>query len=343
MPSARESWVDAAKGIAILGVVFFHAVLVMADVDLAWRWRDASDLLDTFRMPLFFLTAGLFSATVLARPFRDVLHRRMARLLWLYVLWSTVWVVVFQLVAWPRPDTPRPAWSELPLLLVWPNATTWFVYALALFFAATWLVRRVPTPVLLGGAALLSVVAAQVDTGNAPIDKMGTYYVFFAAAVRLGPRVRELAPRTRGRHAVALTALYVAVAVAVTATGLLWLPGVRLVVSTVAVVAGVAVAVALSRLRSAAWLVALGRRTLPVYLLHSYAILAAAAVLAGHDGVLTPWAPLVAPLLTAVATVLALGLHRVTRGVPGLYDLPRWASRALEPRTPDVAPERVGA
>ena len=69
---------------------------------------------------------------------------------------------------------------------MWPNATTWFVYALALFFAVTWLARRIPTPVLLGGAALLSVVAARVDSGSVPIDKMGTYYVFFAAAVRLG-------------------------------------------------------------------------------------------------------------------------------------------------------------
>lgn len=337
MPRDRETWVDAGKGIAILGVVFFHAVLVTADVDLAWRWRGISDLLDTFRMPLFFLTAGLFASGILAQPFRVLVHRRLARLLWLYVLWSTAWVVVFQAVPWPRPDVPRPAWSELPLLLVWPNATTWFVYALALFFAVTWCARRLPTWTLLGGAALVSVVAAQVDTGSTPIDKMGTYYVFFAAAVRCGPRVRELAPRVRGRHALALVPLYAAVAVVVTATGLVWVPGVRLGVSTVAVVAGVAVAVALSRLRAGGWLVALGRTTLPVYLLHSYPLLVAVALLAPHRAAWEPWAPLVAPALTAVAVVVPLVAHRVTRGVPGLYDVPRRLERALAPR-PEVAP-----
>lgn len=331
MPRNRETWVDAAKGVAILGVVFFHAVLVTADVDLAWRWREASDLLDTLRMPLFFVTAGLFAAGVLAQPFRVLVHRRLARLLWLYLLWSTLWIGTFQVLPWPRPDVPRPSWSELPLLLVWPNATTWFVYALALFLAATWCARRVPTWLLLGGAALLSVAAAQVDTGNAPIDKMGTYYVFFAAAVRLGPRIREIAPRIRGRQALALVPGYAAVAVAVTATGLVWVPGVRLVVGTVAVVAGVAAAVALSRARSAAWLVALGRLTLPVYLLHSSVLLAAVALLAPHRAAVEPWAPLVAPVLTAVATVVALLVHRVTRGVPGLYDVPRRVERALAP------------
>jgi uncharacterized membrane protein YcfT len=334
MPRERETWVDAGKGIAILGVVFFHAVLVTADVGLDWRWRGISDLLDTFRMPLFFLTAGLFAAGVLAQPFRVLLHRRIARLLWLYVLWSAAWVVVFQVVPWPRPDVPRPAWSELPLLLVWPNATTWFVYALALFLAVTWCARRVPTGALVGGAVLVSVVASQVDTGNAPIDKMGTYYVFFAAAARLGPRVRELAPRLGGRHAAVLAPVYVVVAVAVTGTGLVWVPGVRLGVSAVAVVAGVAAAVALSRVRSAGWLVTLGGSTLPVYLLHSYPLLVAVALLAPHRAVLEPWAPLVAPALTVVAVVVPLVVHRGTRGAPGLYDLPRRLERALDPQRP---------
>ena len=343
MPRERETWVDAAKGIAIIGVVFFHAVIVMADADLAWRWREASDLLDTFRMPLFFFTAGLFAAAVLARPFRVLVHRRLARLLWLYLLWSTVWVVAFQVLPWPRPDEPRPGWSELPLLLVWPNATTWFVYALALFLAVTWLARRLPTGVLLGGGLLVSVVAAQVDTGNAPIDKMGTYYVFFAAAVRLGPRVRELASRIRGRHALAIVPAYAVLAVAVTVTGLLWVPGVRAVVSTFAVVAGVAAAVALSRLRSAGWLVALGRNTLPVYLLHSYAVLGVAAVLAGDTAAVAPWAALVPPLLTVLAIAAALVVHRATRRVPGLYDLPPALERALEPRRPGAGPARPTA
>ncbi len=331
MPRDRETWVDAGKGMAILGVVFFHAVLVTADVDLAWRWREASNVLDTFRMPLFFLTAGLFAAGVLAQPFRVLVHRRVARLLWLYGLWSTVWVVAFQVLPWPRPDVPRPGWAELPLLLVWPNDTTWFVYALALFLTITWCARRVPTWLLLGGSALVSVVAAQVDTGSTPIDKMGTYFVFFVAAVRFGPRVRELAPRIRGRHVLALVPGYVVVAAGVTVTGLVWVPGVRLVVATVAVVAGVAAAVALSRTRSAAWLVALGRTTLPVYLLHSYVLLQAVVLLAPHRAALEPWAPLLAPVLTVVATVVSLLVHRVTRGVPGLYDLPPRVERALAP------------
>lgn len=334
----REDWVDAAKGIAILGVVLFHAVLVTADHDLAWRWRDGTDVLDTFRMPLFFLTAGLFAARVLAQPFRVLVRRRLARLLWLYLLWTAIWVLVWRVVPWPRPDTPAPTAAEVTLALVWPSTTTWFIYGLAVFLALTWLARPLPTPVLLGGALVVSVVAAQVDTGNTALDKMGTYYVFFAVAARLGERVRAAAPRIRGRHAGVLVPTYLVVGAAVTATGLVWAPGVRTLVGALGVVAGVAAAVVVARARSAAWLVALGRSTLAVYLLHSYPVLALAALLGAHRAALEPWAPLIPPLVAVVATLVALAVHRATRAVPGLYDLPSAVTRAIEPRRPERRP-----
>ncbi len=252
------------------------------------------------------------------------------------MLWSVLWVLAFQVLPWPRPDVPAPSFAELPVLLVWPNSTTWFVYGLALFFAVTWLARRVPTALLLGAALMVSVVAARVDTGSEPIDKMGMYYVFFVAAVRFGPRVRELAPRVRAWHAAALVPAFLALAVGVTATGLIGFPGARFAVSTVAVAGGIAAAVVLSRVRSAAWLVTLGRNTLPVYLLHSYPLLGATALLAGRDAGPAGWAPVVAPVLTVVATVVALLVHRATRGVPGLYDVPRRLALVTEPRP--VAP-----
>src|SRR5690606_5935605 len=95
---ARETWVDVAKGGAIVLVVLFHAALFLDDVGLAWLWPRAGTALDTFRMPLFFSTAGLFAAKTLALDLRTVLRRRVARLVWVYVLWSLVWTLAFQVL-----------------------------------------------------------------------------------------------------------------------------------------------------------------------------------------------------------------------------------------------------
>ena len=59
---SREVWVDTAKGIAIILVVLFHAIIFTNRVDLAWLWPIPAGILDTFRMPLFFLLAGALMA-----------------------------------------------------------------------------------------------------------------------------------------------------------------------------------------------------------------------------------------------------------------------------------------
>src|SRR5258706_10382589 len=59
----RADWVDVAKGIGIVLVVFGHAVdgLLKARLaDAGSGWAAAYFAVYTFHMPLFFLLAGLF-------------------------------------------------------------------------------------------------------------------------------------------------------------------------------------------------------------------------------------------------------------------------------------------
>lgn len=97
----REVWVDTAKGIAIILVVLFHAIIFSDRVGLAWLWPVPAGILDTFRMPLFFFAAGLFASKALGMSFADLTRTRLLRLVWLYVLWSFIWAVVFTFVQVP--------------------------------------------------------------------------------------------------------------------------------------------------------------------------------------------------------------------------------------------------
>ncbi|TNC19253.1 hypothetical protein FHE66_04000 [Georgenia sp. 311] len=337
----REGWVDVAKGGAIILVVLYHAAFFLDDVGLAWFWGEAGGALTTFRMPLFFFTAGLFAARALSLDLRHLLARRVLLLLWLYVLWSFTWTLAFRVL--PNLDHV-PTWGELGLILVWPHASTstWFIYSLALYFVVAWAIRRLPVWAQLTLAAVVSVAfeAGVLDTGNMTLDKIATYFVFFLAAALLGPRVRDAARLVRPRHAVVAAAGYLAVSAAVSAADAMRVPGVRLGVSCLAVAFGVALAVVLSRSPAMWWLEFLGRRTLPIYVLHFYPVIVLSALLepvAARIGWAAPVLPLV---LTAGAILFSLGVERVTRQVPGLYTLPsvrrRPATSARRP-APDPA------
>lgn len=331
VPRPRESWVDVAKGMAILLVVLFHAVIFLNDVGLAGPWNPVTGVLDSFRMPLFFLTAGLFAAKALALPFAELFRNRIANLIWLYFLWSTIWALAFLVIPIMRPEGDLTPVQQFLLLAVWPNASTWFVYALALFFAVAWALRRLPLWLQLAPTVVLTLVFGSnlLNTGNAALDKMAIYFVFFLLAVNLSPLIRRVAGSVRTWHAVLLALIYLALAVLTARSGLFVVPGVKFFVSLVAVATGVSIAVALSRHAAFDWLRELGTRTLPIYVLHFYPILVVASLLAPFSELFQNLAPALPPVLAILAVVASLGIHRVTRRVRGVYALPRLLQRAL--------------
>jgi uncharacterized membrane protein YcfT len=323
VPTARprEDWVDVAKGIAIILVVLFHAIIFTDDVGLAWHWRKFTDLLDTFRMPLFFFTAGVFAAKVIRLPFPVLFRRRIASLLWIYVFWSFIWTVAFKYITWVRPDADRNGWYSFLTIPFWPNANTWFVYALALFFVYTWLVRswavhwQFVLPMILN----LAFGSGLVSSGNGAIDKSAMYLLFFVAAVHFGPVVRLLTVRTKLSVVVLISVAYVAAVVAIRLSDTANLPGTRLIASVLAVATGTGLAVVISRLRASGWLRYLGRNTLPVYVLHFYPIFGFVLLGQSFKTQIAPFSGIFPLMTCAAAIVISLLVFKLTRGVPGLY------------------------
>ena len=340
----REGWIDIAKGIAIILVVLYHAAVCANFVDLAGPWQPLGLLLASFRMPLFFFTAGVFAAKAIGFDFRDLFRRRVARLLWIYLVWSVVFFVVFQFA----PDVSQshpPRVSELLAIPVWPNESTWFVYALALFFLLGWLMRRWPVWTQFLPPLVLAVAFGTnwVSSGSDAVDRMGMYWICFVAAVHGGPWVRRQAPRIRFWHLLVATALFgIAMQVVYRNAAVISLPFTRLITNLLAISVGVIAAVLLSRRAHVDWLRRLGRNTLQVYLLHFYPILFACALLAPVAGRLEKWTLLIPPALTVLGLFAALAIHAATKWVPGLYALPRrWEARPVAERAGSVAPERA--
>ncbi|TDL45461.1 hypothetical protein E2R54_03070 [Microbacterium oleivorans] len=333
---ARVEWVDAAKAIAIIMVVFLHTVFNHAGSGATGHWGPFVGLLDAFRLPLFFFTAGLFAGKVLRRPLAVLLRERISHLTWIYVIWSMVAVIAVLYLPLTG-ATDRPPALALLLIPVLPTPATWFIWALIVHFVLAWFAVRVPPAIGLGVATVVSLAFASglLTTGTLEIDKTLYHLVFFLLAVQISAWVRPAVASTGIWWAVAAVVGFGAGAAVVAKFSLLDIVGVRLVLGLLAVAAGCLVARQISALRGFAWVSALGRNTLPVYLLHWYVLLLVYAVVntvfPRGAGVFTD---VLAPVMTALTIAGCLLVHRLTRAVPGLHARPAWLIRALRPVPP---------
>lgn len=336
IPPAREAWIDVAKGIAIVLVVLYHAIMYLDEVGLAGALAPLNPVFDTFRMPLFFFMSGVLAASAIRLPYSQLFRKRMSLLLYLYVVWVTL-QTLFLLMLPPISPTgaPNATWASLVTLFVRPSSNLWFIYALPLFFTLAWVMRRWPPPLQIGLAALLAVLfGAQILHTGSPWDKMGKYLVFFIAAIYVGPVVRRVVPHIRWWHCLALCVGYAALVGLIIKLQLTRVPFVLLTLSTLAVIVGIAVAVVLARCRAFYFLQSLGARTLPIYLVHTFPMTALAATAVALNVRLSFAVSTLLPVLVSgAAVVLALLLYRWLAHVPAIFTVPIKSWVAVPKRT----------
>jgi uncharacterized membrane protein YcfT len=329
---SRERWIDIAKGIAIILVVFLHAAFPVVTDAHIWHWDDYSALLESFRMPLFFFMAGIFASRVLSMRLRDVIDLRVLKFSWLYVLWS---IITGILVVWAVFHALRLPGHVGELLLdsSGPNGATWFIFAIAAYFLVGWFARRLPFSVQLVLAFALTMLCESgivVDPASS-WGKVGKYFFFFLLAAELGPRLRELVPRLRWWQTLIAPAVYAALVVVVRWQG--WLGtesnslqhlAVWFVMSVLAVAAGCSAAVLLARWAAFDWLFQLGSRTLYVYLLQWYPLAAGWLLISALPSIPAFIQPFLVPMLTVFTIVVSLVIHHFTKRAVILYDQPSW-------------------
>jgi len=335
---ARLSWLDTARGIAIVLVVLHHSVLFTAAAGVAHpAWVHVNGALNTFRMPLFFFVSGLLAAGAVRRDWRALLGGRVLLLVWVYVLWSLLSGVWFRVV--PDVRERGEEWSALPWSVLTADTPIWYLYALALFLVVGRAGRGLPTWALLGATGVLSLVvgADLVVLPSWAWQSMATFAFFFFAGSRVREPVLAWARRpVRWRGAAAAAAACAALNVAAFAAlgaDVLAAPGVRFVLSVSAVAAGCVVARWASTARAGRGLAAVGRSTLPLYVVHGMVVgTLALAFLPFADGPLGGPVGLVAPaLVLVVGLAVTAAVRPFVERVPGALAPPRRLVRVATP------------
>jgi len=333
--ATRLQWVDQAKGIGILLVVFGH---VLSGVRLAglhvdpqffrWTW----DAIYSFHIPLFFYLSGLFFPhSWQRRGFRGVMLSKVDTLVYPYVLWSLLQGLL-QVAMSQHVNNPVTL-GEVFSLLWRPRQEFWFLYALFFVYLYVCVLYAV-LPARLRWTLLIAAVAFYFLRG--PLRHEGPwivypawYLVYFLAGALLHSATRTLTEQPRRWLAVSVIVFAGAVVLshwlAATVPNGQSNPAIS-AGNLLAAVSGTVMVVCVSVLlanREVRLMADLGRRSLEIYLLHTVAAGAARVALIKVLGVTNVPVHLLVGTVVGVAAPVVFVYILDRWKIPGLFAPPR--------------------
>ncbi len=314
MPS-RSLWVDYAKAIGIILVVYGHVARGVHSAGLSidegiYRMVDA--VIYSFHMPLFFFLSGVFFLSSLQKHgVPGTLAAKLRTVAWPYLVWSVVQGLVEIQLSRLTNGSVVPA--DVAALLWQPRAQFWFLYALFFISAIAlpvyrWLpVRWQPAvPVL----ACLAYLYGNSLPGGIPLVFVIQYAPYFACGVVFG-RMANVTVSSRPGWVAAAAVTLAVVAHSISLGPLGFEPVARwshLALAMVCIVAVVACCQWLARWHLH-WLAALGRASLAIYVMHILAGSGARIVMQKMMGVDAVAVHLVVGTVAGIVVpLLALGL-----------------------------------
>lgn len=274
------AWINSLKGLCILLVVLYHVVLpgyaemighLVAGFMPAKLWLAFNNYLSPLRMPAFFFVSGLLATNgIINRPWKQVFTSRVTNLFYLYFLWGVIqWLMIRgvsnEVMGEQLSKNTNAAWAATPVesvkLMLLAMSSSWYLYALGLFFVFAKLFREqrlamMTIAVLLNYAAVMKIIP-----GWGP-ESVAQYLIFFLLGTFYSSTLLRWSEWRRSNLVpwAALIALSLIHAK-------LGIPH-SLFLCALAVLISVAACRMLNRYFTLGWLNWLGRNTLQIYVLH---------------------------------------------------------------------------
>lgn len=323
--SSRVAWVDYSKGICIILIVMLHAVLGVEEAMGETGWlHPIVDFARPFRMPDFFLIAGLFLARTLDRDWRHYLDKKVVHFAYFYVLWLVI-NFAFKGASFAAEEGWGEVGRQFLLSFIEPFSTLWFIYLLAIFFVVTKLTRRLPHWSILLVAAALHI--APISTGWTVIDEFASRFVFFYSGYIFAPQIFRFAAWAGERPwlAVAGVAAWAVVNELLVLSGAATWPVISLVLGYVGAGAIVTIGVLFSRLKITEPIRYIGANSIVVYLAFFIPMAASREVLV-RLGIISD-VSVVSLIVWITAVVAPVILYWLVRNnwARFLFERPAWA------------------
>lgn len=270
----RHIWVDYARGIGILLVVYGHVARGVFNAGMlpdAYSFGLVDSVIYSFHMPLFFFLAGIFFFDSLQKyGAAGLIREKLASVAYPYLVWSLLQGgIEAALSAYTNTHTGM---GEVLSLLWRPRAQFWFLYVLFLVYVLAALAGRprvVRLPLVPLAATLAYLLNLYVRLPF-PLDYLANYFFYFSLGTA---GIAAFAPtyNRRGAGLAACAALFGALAYLFHVRLGLRYTDVSLLVPLLAL-SGIGLlcsaALCLEKAALLPWLATLGRLSMPVYLMH---------------------------------------------------------------------------
>lgn len=269
MTAPRIDWVDYAKGLCIILVVMMHAVLDYQNDVGATGWLDPIvAFAKPFRMPDFFLIAGLFLSRTIHKSQIDYLDRKGVHFAYFYILWLFIQSLFFDggLIV----TDPLAYLTKYAAGLVDPFTTLWFVHMLAVFYLVTWALRAVPKWIVFIAALMVQVAFSMdlIHTSFTQFDKFCAYFVYFYVGYAASGLVFAAVDWLSARPRLACAGLFVWALANTAAVRFGWatLPGVSFAAGIAGAAALMAIGGLMARDQIGGWVRYAGQNSIVIYL-----------------------------------------------------------------------------
>lgn len=274
------AWINSLKGACIVLVVLYHVVLpgyaelipqLTAGFIPAKLWLAFNQYLSPLRMPAFFFVSGLLAANgILNREWKQVFTSRVTNLFYLYFLWGVIqWLMIDgvsgEIIGEQLSGNLNAAWAASPLefikLMLLAMSSSWYLYALALFFLFAKLFNQ-QKGLLLAVAVVLNYAAVVKAIPGWGPESLSQYFLFFL----FGAFYSDLMIRLSEWHRQNLLP-WAALVLLAAGHVVIGMPK-SLFMCVIAILICINLCRLLNRFFNMGWLNWLGKNTLQIYVLH---------------------------------------------------------------------------
>jgi fucose 4-O-acetylase-like acetyltransferase len=329
----RNLWVDYAKAIGILLVVYGHVVRGLLKAGILNEHKELHELIDSviysFHMPLFFFLSGLFFwHSMSRRGTGQVMLNKIDTVFYPFVLWSILQGSIEVVLS--NYTNGNVTFAEVFALLWAPRAQFWFLYALFLIFILSALLyrsERLFLPLLLLGAVIYLLQGYGYGPGTRAFKFIAQNFVFFALGVYFNALRAVIEARAT---LIAAVSGFSFVALEYWFHAGLELRfgdrgGASLIVALAAILFVVSSCMLLAR-RPLGWVLTLGALSMPIYLMHILAGSGVRVILSKFFGVENGGLHIFLGCLGGVLLPLIAAKALEKLDIKWLYEAPSWLS-----------------
>lgn len=194
MTNVRKGWLDTARGLGIILVVFGHAErgLVMSGILTGSAWTSVDKAIYSFHMPLFMLLAGLNIPHSLRRGTKNFLSSKAYSIAYPYFVWSIIYGCI--LAYFSHVTNSTFSIMDLTKILWQPITPFWFLYAM-MVYCVLW--ALIANKTLLWAIVVFALVILEFARVSYFTQQLLFELPFFAVGARFGNHITSLhaAPR----------------------------------------------------------------------------------------------------------------------------------------------------